>query len=75
MEGALELFDRTYDPYGVGAVPGRLLQTFNPYGVGTDRLNDDRLNDDRLNDSRLNDDSLNDDRLNDMWFVHKHFSS
>ena len=29
----LELFDRTYDPYGVGAVLGRLLQTLNPYGV------------------------------------------
>ena len=30
---AFELFDRTFDPYGVGAVLGRFLQTLNPYGV------------------------------------------
>ena len=29
---AFELFDRTFDPYGVGAVP-QILQTLNPYGV------------------------------------------
>ena len=31
--GPLELFDCTYDPSGVGAVRGCLLQTLNPYGV------------------------------------------
>lgn len=33
QEGTLELFDRTYDPSGVGDFLGRRLQTLNPSGV------------------------------------------
>ncbi|HEV8486664.1 MAG TPA: hypothetical protein VGV87_24170 [Blastocatellia bacterium] len=31
--GVAELFGYTYDPSGVGAVVGQLLQTLNPSGV------------------------------------------